>query len=178
MMNRDFLARSMVNSATNVFQVMLGMDITPEDAYGDLPAATDAAKVVALIGIAGTWIGTGMISCSPDAACRVSSRMLMTPCDAVSEDVLDAMAEMANMIFGTVKTELEEQLGGLGLSIPTVIYGRNFGTRSVGQQSWTMVPIRAEEDVLELKICLVQNHEHRSEPRTHLRPYALLRDEA
>jgi chemotaxis protein CheX len=102
----------------------------------------------------------------------------MTEYDAVTEDVLDAMAEMANMIFGNVKTELEEQLGGLGLSIPTVIFGRNFATRSVGQQSWTVVPIRAGSDLMELKICLAKNHDHQGGSRAHMRPYSLLREEA
>ena len=177
-MNQELLVKSVVSAATDVFSMMLGLEITPGKAFIEKSAPTETERVVALIGLAGTWIGTGMISCSPEFACKISSLMLMTELDSVSEDVLDAMAEMANMIFGNVKTELEEQLGGLGLSIPTVIFGRNFATRSVGQQSWIVVPIQAGEDVMELKICLEKNHDHKSAGRPHMRPYSLLREEA
>ncbi len=58
--------------------------------------------------------------------------MLMTEAPSVNEDVLDAVAELTNMIIGNVKTELEAQVGPLGLSIPTVVYGRNFQTKTAG----------------------------------------------
>ena len=56
----------------------------------------------------------------------MGANMLMTEASAVNEEVLDAMAELTNMVIGNVKTKLESQLGPLGLSIPTVVYGRNF----------------------------------------------------
>jgi len=177
-MNQELLVKSVVSAATDVFSMMLGLEITPGEAFIEQSAPTETERVVALIGLAGTWIGTGMISCTPEFACRISSLMLMTECESVTEDVLDAMAEMSNMIFGNVKTELEEQLGGLGLSIPTVIFGRNFATRSVGSQSWTVVPIRTGDDVMELKICLTQNHDYKGNNRPHMRPYSMLREEA
>ena len=177
-MEQEFLVKSVVSAAKDVFGMMLGLEITSGEAYIEQSTPTETERVVALIGLAGTWIGTGMVSCSPDFACRISSLMLMTECDGVTEDVLDAMAEMANMIFGNVKTELEEELGSLGLSIPTVIFGRNFATRSVGKQSWTVVPIETGTDVMELKICLAKNHDFQHSSRSHMRPYSLLREEA
>ena len=177
-MDQKLLVKSVVSAATDVFGMMLGLEIKPGEAYVEQSRPAETERVVALIGLAGTWIGTGMISCTPDFACKISSLMLMTECDAVTEDVLDAMAEMANMIFGNVKTELEEQLGGLGLSIPTVIFGRNFATRSVSQQAWIVVPVESGTDLMELKICLTKNHDYQNHGRQHMRPYSLLREEA
>lgn len=177
-MNHEFLVKAVAGAASQVFEMMLGMEVAPGEAYVEQSAPTETERVVALIGLAGTWIGTGMLSCSSQFACKISSRMLMTEYEAVTEDVLDAMAEMSNMIFGNVKTELEEELGVLGLSIPTVIFGRNFATRSVGKQSWTVVPIRSETDVMELRICLTKNTEDHLSARPHLRPYSVLREEA
>jgi chemotaxis protein CheX len=177
-MDQAFLVKSVLGAAKDVFGMMLGLDITPGEAYIEQGSPSESERVVALIGLAGTWIGTGMVSCTPEFACRISSLMLMTECDAVTEDVLDAMAEMSNMIFGNVKTELEEQVGALGLSIPTVIFGRNFATRSVGKQSWTVIPIHAGTDVMELKICLTKNHDYQNSSRAHMRPYSLSREEA
>ena len=47
----------------------------------------------------------------------------------------------------------------LGLSIPTVIFGRNFATRSVGQQAWRVFPLKAGSDEMELKFCLMPNRD-------------------
>jgi chemotaxis protein CheX len=83
--------------------------------------------------------------------------MLMADFQVIDSEVLDAMSEISNIIFGNVKTMLEEQVGLLGLSIPTVIFGRNFCTRSVGEQ-WIAVPLRVDEQDLDLRMCLSQNH--------------------
>jgi CheY-specific phosphatase CheX len=80
--------------------------------------------------------------------------MLMTEYTEVNEEVLDAMAEMANMVFGNVKTNLEDLLGNLGLSIPTVIFGSSFATRAVGKQTWNVIQVHSGPDTLELRICL------------------------
>ena len=80
--------------------------------------------------------------------------MLMTEAPAVNEDVLDAVAELTNMIIGSVKTDLESELGPLGLSIPTVVFGRNFRTRSAGTAEWIHVRFLWDEDPLLIKMCL------------------------
>jgi chemotaxis protein CheX len=158
-MDQKTIVASVSKAARDVFSTMLGMEIEVGESFIEQTSPPESQKVVALIGLAGQWIGTGVVGCSPEFACRIASTMLMAEYEAVNEDVLDAMAEMANMIFGNVKTELEESLGGLGLSIPTVIFGRNFATRSVGQQAWTVFPLKAGDDEMELKFCLMPNRD-------------------
>ena len=164
-MDQELIVGIVSRAAKDVFGTMLGLEIDLGEAFIEKSSPPESQKVVALIGLAGQWIGTGVIGCSPEFACRIASLMLMTEYQAVNEDVLDAMAEMANMIFGSVKTELEEHLGALGLSIPTVIFGRNFATRSVGQQAWTVFPLRAGTDEMEMKFCLMPNRDFHMTPR-------------
>jgi chemotaxis protein CheX len=164
-------------AAKEVFGTMLGLEIEVGQSFTEKTSPPESQKVVALIGLAGQWIGTGVIGCSPEFACRIASLMLMAEYQAANEDVLDAMAEMANMIFGSVKTELEEHLGALGLSIPTVIFGRNFATRSVGHQAWTIFPLKAGSDEMELKFCLMPNRDFQMSQRA-LRAQPLLLDHA
>jgi CheY-specific phosphatase CheX len=80
------------------------------------------------------------------------------------------VGEMTNMILGNVKTELEELLGPMFLSIPTVIYGRNFIKRSVGKREWLVVPFEMDNERLEIQICLAQNpnSNHRVREYSHL----------
>jgi chemotaxis protein CheX len=58
---------------------------------------------------------------------------MMSEYDSVNGEVLDAIGEMANMVVGNVKTELEGLMGVIGLSIPTVVYGRNFHTKNLSK---------------------------------------------
>jgi chemotaxis protein CheX len=84
----------------------------------------------------------------------------MAEFEAVNEEVLDAMAELTNMIIGSFKTNIEERLGPMGLSIPTVIYGRNFTTRSLSRNDWTLVPFECEEGGFNIHVCLAPNVDH------------------
>ena len=142
------------HATAEVFSTMLSMEVPTGEATleSGTPEANDG--VVSLIGLAGVWAGTGSLSCSPELACFVSSQMLMADFAAVDEEVLDAIAELTNMIIGSVKTDLEEQLGPLGLSIPTVVFGRNFQTRSAGHAEWTVVRFPVRSEVLTVKLCL------------------------
>ena len=78
----------------------------------------------------------------------------MCEAPAVNEEVLDTVAELTNMIIGSVKTEMETHLGPLGLSIPTVVYGRNFKTKSAGNAEWIVTHFRWDEETLVVKLCL------------------------
>lgn len=134
---------AIVRQATReVFDTMLAMpleDLEPRQERGE-PAPING--VIALVGIGGDWTGTGRICCSAELSCRLAGAMLGMEYTAVDEDVLDAIAEVANMIIGNVKTTLEDELGPLGLSVPTVVFGRNYHARSGRIQSWTVVPFR------------------------------------
>jgi len=167
MMDQQMIAGTISRAARDVFGMMLGVDIEIGPSFIENGTSAESQRVVALIGLAGQYIGTGVIACSPEFACRIASSLLMTEYSAVNEDVLDAIAEMSNMIFGNVKTKLEEHLDcGLGLSIPTVIFGRKFATRSAGQQGWHVFPLRAGSDEMELKFCLMPNRDIRSSRST------------
>lgn len=147
------------SAAQEVFSTMLNLPLEEGPAYQQ--AASDPAGsydgVEALVGIGGSWTGSGRICCSAQFACKMAGALLMTPYDSLDEDVLDAMSEVANMIIGNVKTHFEELLGPLGLSIPTVIFGRNYHTRSAGVTAWTVAPFTSGTDTMEVRFCLMRS---------------------
>jgi chemotaxis protein CheX len=110
---------------------------------------------MALVGIAGKWTGTGRILVSPQLACTLAGHLLMSTFEGVDEEVLDAMAEIANMVVGNVKTVLEEELGPLCLSVPTVIFGKNYMTRSGKVKEWLVVPFSCAGETIECRFCLM-----------------------
>ena len=150
---------SIVRSATHeLFSTMLSLplaDLPPhEKEQTDPPQTVDGVE--ALVSIAGSWSGTGRVCCTPQFACRMASALLMTEFPGLNEDVLDAVAEVANMIIGNVKTTSEERLGPLALSIPTVIFGSNYHTRSARALRGTAVPFHCQGDVIEVRFFLVE----------------------
>lgn len=152
----DEIVDMVVKATTEVFGTMLNLPLDTAEAHLEPvhPATYDG--VVALIGVAGPWTGTGRISCSPEFACAMAGALLMSEFESVDEDVMDAVAEVANMVVGNVKTLLEERVGPLGLSIPTVIFGRSYKTRSAGVMEWTLVPFRCGSEVMEVRFNLIE----------------------
>jgi chemotaxis protein CheX len=144
-----------IRSATGeVFTTMLNLNLMPGEVFVEKEEAVPSSGVVSLIGLAGSWVGSGSLACSAGCAANIASALLMTPYTAIDEDVLDAVAEVTNMIIGNVKTALESRLGAMGLSTPTVIYGRNFQTRSSGNQEWTVVPFALGEHQMFIQMCI------------------------
>lgn len=152
--DREHIFQLVRTAANDVFTTMLGLELEPLEAYVETAGLTSGCGVVSLIGFAGTWVGTGTFSCSPAKAGQLADALLGCEHAAVNEEVLDAVAEITNMILGNVKTELEGTLGPMLLSVPTVIYGRNFATRSLGRHEWCVVPFRNNGENIEVKVFL------------------------
>jgi chemotaxis protein CheX len=149
-----------VSSATaDVFSTMLGMEVAPKPEHVEETPPMIADGVMALVGLAGTCTGAGVITCGTAFAIQVCNHLLMAEETSVNEDVLDAMGEVANMIIGNFKTLAEEHVGPLCLSIPTVIHGRNFTSRSIGNAAWVVVPFECNGDIMQVRICLAASRD-------------------
>jgi len=153
-MTHDRIVELVRQATKDVFGMMLGIEMEDREASFDVSAPGPSEGVVALVGLAGLWAGSGTFSCSAESARKIAGQLLMQEFAAIDDEVLDAIGEVTNMVLGNVKTGLEEELGPMGLSIPTVIYGRNFTTRSVAKSRWTVVPFGCMEEVVEVHLCL------------------------
>jgi chemotaxis protein CheX len=157
-MNVENLIESAIrHSVVEVFSTMLGGDIEPGEISREHSAPETSEGIVSFIGIAGRWSGTGSISCSSAVACRICSQMLMTEATSLNEEVLDAVAELTNMIIGNVKSTMERHLGDLGLSIPTVVFGKNFKTKTGSSIAWIVEKFQWDGQELIVKMCLAPN---------------------
>lgn len=159
------LASNIVETTVEVFQTMLGEEVLPGQPVLDQSGWGPSLQVQAMVGVAGCCSGTGILACTALSARKIASSLLMCECAGLDDDVLDAVAEMGNMIIGNLKNRLELTLGNLAMSIPTVIVGRNFTSRTLGKHSWTMVPFQWGEETLEVRLCLVSENSKRETPR-------------
>jgi chemotaxis protein CheX len=158
-LSQEELVGAIRAATSEVFTTMLNLEVTAGEVFVEKEEAEPSSGVVSLIGLAGSWVGSGSLACSTGCAAKIASALLMTPYTAIDEDVLDAVAEVTNMIIGNVKTGLESKLGAMGLSTPTVIYGRNFQTRSSGNQKWTVVPFAMGEHRMCVQVCIAPNED-------------------
>lgn len=144
-----------VTAATNeVFQTMLGMEASSQESFVEAPGQGLSMGVIGIIGLVGEWTGTAVVSCSSGLACKIAGTLFMAEYPSVTDEVLDAVAEMTNMIIGNLKNSLEERLGQMGLSIPAVVFGRNFATRRSGKESWYVMTYNVSGERFEVQLCL------------------------
>ncbi len=165
-MTETTLRASLFRHCKQVFATMLDIDISEVPAAREAPASDNSEQIVSLIGFSGNYTGNCMVSCSKPFACRLASIMLMEEYREVNGEVMDAFGEISNMIFGNVKADLEEHLGPLQLSIPTVIAGREFNVRSLANPSWISIPLKAGSDAFEARMCVLQNPGRPSSQKT------------
>jgi chemotaxis protein CheX len=110
----------------DVFQTMLSDEVFSVDQQ---QWVSDADRLTASVHFAGPKPGALMIECSKQDACSVAELLTGVHHDDVSEDVLDGLAEMANMVGGNLKSLLH---AGAGLSMPKVGAGRPFALEVEG----------------------------------------------
>jgi chemotaxis protein CheX len=147
------IADHIVAVTQDVFGMMLDMEASPVE-----PAAPKPYNetLLAIVGLAGPYVGSGSLSCDADHARTMAGRMLGTHFAAVNDEVMDAFGEIANMVVGNLKNNLEIHLGQMGLSVPTVIYGCNFRTRTLGRQDWTSVDFECGGGRVSVQVILTE----------------------
>jgi len=114
-------------SAREVFEIML---CTKLDAFESTADAKDG-EFTALVGLAGSLCGVLSIRCDDQAARIMASKMLGMPPEEVDNDSWDALGEIANMIAGNFKGKLSGVGNHCMLSVPTIIVGTDYQTRSL-----------------------------------------------
>jgi len=142
---KDHLAESLSQAVAAVFSTMLGASVVPGEVTVESGAPDAHDGVLSFIGLAGSWAGSGCVSCSPVLACRVCSQMLMTEATAVNEEVLDAVAELTNMI-GLLNYPLFSILTIEGFAMETRKVLAHVRVSGLAQVDKTGVP-RQEEDI-------------------------------
>lgn len=158
-------------SARTLFETM--MDAVPESLpdYRTSTVEDHEESVFCLIGFSGEMVGSGSVHCSGACAMQLAAALLAGDYTCVDAEVLDAVAEITNMIIGNFKTAVEDRYGVIGISTPTVIYGQQYAARNFGASEWIVVPFRYNGHEFDVRISLQPDRTRRShaEQRAHSR---------
>jgi chemotaxis protein CheX len=160
MLDQELVEQAIRAATEEVFETMLGAAINFDESAKNDPEG----GLMALVGLTGNWSGAGTLYCSPVLGNRVSEAMFMSEAaadpNAINDEVLDAVAEVTNMVVGNIKNLLEPHLGPMAISIPSVIYGRNFHFKSLTGKFIACVAFRWDGQPLEIKVVLAPSSDH------------------
>jgi len=95
----------------------------------------EASSVTSVVQIEGSWHGAVMLRCPMALAALITSAMFQAGSEPSTDDVRDALGELANMTAGNVKALLPEPCA---ISLPAVAFGSDYQLSVVGT-----VPIAA-----------------------------------
>jgi chemotaxis protein CheX len=140
-----------ITSLANVFRTMLDCDVQrgkPRLKDDTIPMH----EVSGVIGLSGNAVGLVVLSLSEAVALGAASVLLMSEATEINADVVDAVGELANMVTGQAKAELEEY--ALSVSLPSVITGRDHQVRFPSNVTPICVPFETPWGPLTLEVGL------------------------
>jgi len=126
-----------LDSAKEVFETMVFMAL--EEVTGP-SAEMEDVTLLGTITFKGPLEGCLGICCGVNCARTIAANMLgMDPSEAISDDdVNDAIGEVANMVMGAVKARLQDEVGNVEVSIPSVVQGLEL-KNSLGERATELV---------------------------------------
>jgi chemotaxis protein CheX len=114
--------RNLDASVEEVFQLMLGVNCTRDTC----PTIQEEESVTAVVGFGGLLSGACVFRSGGRAAISIAARMTGMEFTLIDETVKDAIGEIGNMLAGAWKGKVPNLAANCGLSIPTVISGRDY----------------------------------------------------
>ncbi len=124
MIDQISMSETLLDAAKEVFETMIFMKVTEKE---DQETEIVGDTYLGTITFKGEMEGCLGVTLEEAAAKAVAANMLgLEPDEEVSEeDLADAVGEVANMVMGGVKSRMQDKIGSLEISVPTVISGRN-----------------------------------------------------
>ena len=115
-----------LESSTNLFREYLGIKVTNQPPRL-LQDPYDLQEVSGIIGLAGDTSGAVVLSFSRETAMGIVGRFAGRTFTALSNEVLDGVGELVNIIAGNAKKDLASYR--IAISIPGVIVGDSYRIR-------------------------------------------------
>ncbi len=142
-----------IAATANVFDTMVGTEL-----HRGSPSLKDGFQpgheVSAVIGLSGKAKGTVVLSVDREVAIQVAAALLQELPSELNADVADAMGEMANMIAGQAKAQLEHL--ALSLSLPTVVTGKGHCIDFPRNAMRISIPFSCAWGSLDLEVALTE----------------------
>ncbi len=134
-----------ISSTVNVLRTMAQTELK----VGKIAPKTDrktSGVVTGVIGMASDSItGNLILSFDQPTILGIVSRMLMEQYAEVSEQVVDAVGELTNMICGGAKSELSQKGLSFNMATPMMLRGQNIEISQLSEGPLMSIPFQTQD---------------------------------
>jgi chemotaxis protein CheX len=109
-------------------------------------------EIVAMIGLSGPVRGNVAMLFPQETALAIVSRFIGEPVASVDDSVIDAVAELVNIVAGGAKSRLSDGETPIKLSLPNVIRGKGCTVHYPTTSVWLDVPFESELGAFNLRL--------------------------
>jgi len=131
--------------AKEVFETMIFMEL---EESSEPEQKIEGDTLLGSITFKGDIEGCLAICCGVSCAKTIAANMLgMGPDEEISHgDICDAIGEVTNMVMGSVKAHLQDSVGNVEVSIPTVVSGRELENNLGDGASKVLIKVSIEDE--------------------------------
>ena len=134
----------LAQASREVFEIMVGASLTvPAE-----PLPLLVPDFAAMVGIAGSLCGLVSLRTTSECARRIAAKMLGDDQIGDGDTAQDAFGEVCNMIAGSFKGRISGLADACAISVPTVIFGRDFTLFSLARGEHHEVTFEFEGELL------------------------------
>ena len=134
-----------IEAVESVFTTMLnvepkrnGMKVSDGQGNGE--------RITSLVGLSGQMSSMVGLRFPLDTALQLAGRMLGTKPSEMNDEVIDAIAEMVNMVAGSAKAKFDFD-PPLELGLPTVVEGAGYKLRYPTKAIWLEVGFTSDAEI-------------------------------
>lgn len=139
-----------LKATLTTFQAMVGVPIAPGKPFVKVqPGLTN--DVSGIIGLSGGARGAIIISFPKGTALKVVSAFIGQNVDSIDADVMDAVGELANIITGAAKADLDGM--NVTISLPSVVVGTNHKVATPKDVPSIVIPFSSSHGDFSVEVC-------------------------
>lgn len=116
--------------------------------------------VSGVIGLTGDVSGTISVSFTENCIFNIVSNMFAEEVNELNEEISDAVGEIANMISGQARQELEVLGRNLQAAIPAVVMGKNHTITHITSHPIIAIPFDTDHGDFTIEVCFEENNNH------------------
>lgn len=150
-MELESVAELAAAATQEVFRTMLGTEVTPQTAFADNGPPVQS-EIMGAVGMQGDICGYVSVHCTRNQAEEFTLRLLNIQRDELDSalEVRDAIAELVNMVSGSLKSALASELW-IETALPLVIDTPKLLVRFENARGW-IVPIQDPSGAFHVEI--------------------------
>lgn len=142
-----------IESTVSVFDTMLGCSATRTGLQVN-DRFEPEYDVTGIIGLSGKASGDIVISFEKALALSATEALIGVHYDAITDDVIDTIGELTNMIAGSAKSSMADL--ELKLALPTVIVGKNHSIRFPSKVKPVSIPFESDWGSFSIEVGLLE----------------------